>query len=690
MMRKQHTLILLFVITITCAINMSCGKSNDETASNSLTADYEYVFLEVGEQKFIQPAEQFAGGAGTEEDPYKISNAAELALLGQIYEIEAETDPGDERVAPYYKAYYILTDDIVINEVADGEDWSDITPEYAWLPIGFHSGFHGVFDGDGHTVSGLYIYTNYSERNDTSTGNSYGLFGINYGTIKNINLDKAYICVGGYSSDVGGIAGTSSLADNSIVNCNVNADIYCYNAECGGVVGTNKGIVSDCSFSGTVNALQEQWIHSTGGIVGYNTGSISRCTNNGVITCVSANGSVGGIAGTHNDNEIRECKNNGICSGGDDVGGIVGDVFLSSIGGEFMSKRADIIDCINSAFVSTNGSNAGGITGNCMLDDSEYKITISGCNNSGIIMATGKTGGIIGLVSLCGKGGVTISNCNNSADLGGEVSSGIIGTANDMFGTMIISDCYNSGQITAELYGAGIVAENNLMAWNDDKEDPLNVTISGCKNTGTVTTMRGGGVAGVFVSTIPAEYGNRVTVILENDVNNADIHCTSDNGFVGGIAGNLGVMNGNILVKDSYASGVISYPELNIDEETVGITVKEIRPELSRIGGGILGMVDTGIFFSTNNDGMDESQVNNPDAKTIITGCHSDMSFIAPEENEYVYTDDGTPVYMNYFGGIIGFYSDKTGLAFLVEDSTYSGCNRGLGKTSLPDVGMRQ
>lgn len=103
-----------------------------------------------------KPAEKFADGAGTVDDPYKISNGAELAYLAQ------KVNEGES----YSGGYFTLTSDIQLNELdengmpkaADGQDKA-----FPWTPIGKFvkssnkQPFSGIFDGDGHTISGLYI-----------------------------------------------------------------------------------------------------------------------------------------------------------------------------------------------------------------------------------------------------------------------------------------------------------------------------------------------------------------------------------------------------------------------------------------------------------------------------------------------------------------------------------------------------
>lgn len=232
-----------------------------------------------------------------------------------------------------------------------------------------------------------------------------------------------------------------------------------------------------------------------------------------------------------------------------------------------------------------------------------------------------------------------------------------------------------------------IVGGNTLMSWYEEKHIPLNVTISTCENTGTIHTLRGGGIAGVFVSNIPEESGDRVSVTLEDNVNSADIHCLTDNSFIGGIAGNVGVPYGKIIVKNCCACGTIIFDDNGLSEGTTD--EDSIRLELSRIGGGIIGMIHNGLFMTTNGDDATEDNINSADANIVITGCHSDMVFDAPDEDKYIY-DDGAPVFLNRFGGIIGFSTGREGYRFRVENCTYTNCDRGLGVVELPDVGTKR
>lgn len=77
-------------------------------------------------------------GAGTEENPYKISNANELYWFA--------ANAGNK--------HFKLMNNITLNSgvlAADGRPNSG--PFDEWTPVG---GFTGVFDGNGKTISGIY------------------------------------------------------------------------------------------------------------------------------------------------------------------------------------------------------------------------------------------------------------------------------------------------------------------------------------------------------------------------------------------------------------------------------------------------------------------------------------------------------------------------------------------------------
>ncbi len=138
-------------------------------------------------------AANFAGGDGSASTPYLIENAAQLRLLVTSY-----------CTADYETSCFKLTNDIYLNDVADGTQVKSLANKLNWadgLTAGSKANsFYGTLDGDGHTIYGLYAYGEEAV---------LGLLpGINSATvIKNLNFDNLYI--NGASSSGAAIAGAA-------------------------------------------------------------------------------------------------------------------------------------------------------------------------------------------------------------------------------------------------------------------------------------------------------------------------------------------------------------------------------------------------------------------------------------------------------------------------------------------------
>lgn len=174
-------------------------------------------------------AEKFAGGTGTESDPYQISNGAELAYL-------AEKVNGGES---YSGNYFKLTSDIRLNadDVPTAGDSLN-----SWTSIGnaMRKKFQGTFDGDGHTVEGLYINEKKTLR---------GLFGISAGTVKNLIVTGV---IKNNIAQVGGVVGNN--AKGYVINCGFYGQIEVSGSNRGGVVG-----------AGTAANVKNCWFYKNGG-----------------------------------------------------------------------------------------------------------------------------------------------------------------------------------------------------------------------------------------------------------------------------------------------------------------------------------------------------------------------------------------------------------------------------------------
>ena len=187
-------------------------------------------------------------------------------------------------------------------------DWRGGYGGRGWLPIGmFEDGpalpFQGVFEGNGHTIAGLFV----------DIGRYHvGLFGIvgSWGRIRNVGLVRAVV-IGGY--EVGVLVGRH----NGVVHGSYATGLVSGDRTIGGLVGLNFGQVAASYAAVNVSGGEE-----VGGLVGDNQGPILAGY---AIGTVSGIGSVGGLVGNNHDfGEIYASYATGTVSGGSCVGGLVG------------------------------------------------------------------------------------------------------------------------------------------------------------------------------------------------------------------------------------------------------------------------------------------------------------------------------------------------------------------------------
>jgi len=191
--------------------------------------------------------------SGSPQDTITVNTAKELAGLAEMVSNDKHGFKGKT---------VILGRDIVINDTANWREWGSNPPAVNWTVIGTDgdcackagtdkSRFHGTFDGNGHTISGLYI---------KNKGDDQGLFGVigGKGAVKNLNIKAAYIDGGDY---VGILAGGSA---GTVTEC------YAYgivmgDSIAGGLVGVNEGTVKNSYAAGSVTGRV-----NVGGLVGGN------------------------------------------------------------------------------------------------------------------------------------------------------------------------------------------------------------------------------------------------------------------------------------------------------------------------------------------------------------------------------------------------------------------------------------
>ncbi len=203
-----------------------------------------------------------------ESEKYEISNA------GQLYWFAEQVNSGETSLNA------VLTTDIVVNETvlaADGSLGADPDTLRMWYPIGVGDDyaeniFKGTFDGQGHTISGLYFSNDSNESNAMCAG----LFGFSAGIIQNVGLEDSYFKHHNAS------AGICAMNYGQIVNCYNAGTILGYGASGICVQNSDNGSIENCYNTGVIRG---SWL--VAGICNLNVGSMKDCYNNSDITVMT-------------------------------------------------------------------------------------------------------------------------------------------------------------------------------------------------------------------------------------------------------------------------------------------------------------------------------------------------------------------------------------------------------------------
>ena len=372
----------------------------------------------------ITPAEPTKEG-----DVYQISSAAELYWFANEV-----NNNGNLNINA------VLTKDITVNDNvlnANGEpNGGEFEP---WTPIGKDRNYvySGQFDGQGHTISGLYL-------NDISDW-YVGLFGASGGTITNVKVADSYFnamkCVGGVCGINGG----------TVSNCVNSGTVIAY-SNVGGVCGENityvsygyQGTITGCYNTGTVKGTDSD--ASVGGVCGsnYTEGAaeklslITGCYNTGAVSGTNKGASVGGVCGYNRNSTITGCYSTGAVSGTGNVGGVCGGNYAYDF--EF-TEQSTVNNCYyntdtySGSAVGNNTGTVGDVLGKTTREFASGQVAylLNGNSSSGIWKqnldvdtpdaAPNFTGGTVyttALTSTC-KGYSNTDNCTRDHSYAGGI-----------------------------------------------------------------------------------------------------------------------------------------------------------------------------------------------------------------------------------------------------------------------------
>ena len=340
-------------------------------------------------------------GDDSKDAVYEIGNA------GQLYWFAGLVNGTLSGVTQNTSANAVLTKDIVVNKNVLKPDGTVNEGTFKeWTPIATSaSPYTGIFEGQNHTISGLYF--NQEESYDI------GLFGRNNGKIANAGILDSYFY------------GTSKV---------------------GGVCGNNyTGTITNCYNTGSVSGFG-----TLGGVSGYNyTGSITNCYNTGNVS--GSSGFVGGVSGDNSKGTIINSYNAGSVSGLEYVGGVSGD-----------NDTGSITDCYNIGSVSGSEGNVGGVNGNNnggTITNSYNAGSVSGIErhvggvngwNNGTITNCYNVGSVSGteyyhVGGVNGENDGTITNCYNAGSVSG--TGNYVGGVSGENYNGTITNCYYDSTI---------------------------------------------------------------------------------------------------------------------------------------------------------------------------------------------------------------------------------------------------
>lgn len=343
-------------------------------------------------------------GSGTSANPYRIST---LEHLNWVSLTGLKSNANNE-------AHYVLTQDI---DASNTSSYSySGSAERGFYPLGRvrNDGFRGVFDGQGYTISNLYIKLDASSIN-TDNGTGFIKTLGNGGVLKNVTFTNATV-IGGHST---GIA-----------------------------LGNNYGTVENIHSSGEVRSATHSGNNfaNLGGLVGRNYHKIVSSSSSAKVQCSNSRIHVGGLVGVNRpDAEIANSYSLGnVLANGERVGGLVG-ANLGSITSSFSYSK-----------VSSEGDFVGGFVGRNLG-------SISSSFAGGDVSGRYEVGGFVGYVEGDSTPTEEITLCYALGSVSGRINVGGFvggGSDSDNFNRISFSYAVGGDGVTGLMYVGGFAGRD--------------------------------------------------------------------------------------------------------------------------------------------------------------------------------------------------------------------------------------
>lgn len=388
------------------------------------------------------------------------------------------------RAAKIQGGEFVLGADIDLSSYSAGEGFIPIA-----AGINSSADFKCEFNGNGHTISNLYInrpdtdnvglfslmcdvknlcLTNVDVIGGKSTGALMG-----YAFSNSPEISNCYIASGSVkgTTGVGGLVGRFSDIDGNILNCYSDAEVS-GETKAGGLLGEiylpNGSVINSFSH-GNVTASSDY----AGGLIGYTERvSLENCYAEGNIT---GKRFVGGVVGKAMEVIAVNCFAKGKVTGTSMVGG-----FAGSAGG---SSSGNIIENCYAYGEVIGEESVGGFAGLTSGSTNGNGLILKACYALGNVTATQQVGGLVGNFSFHNS----VYNCSATGTVKGTSCVG--GLIGDGYAMKEIKNCYSTGDVIAKgNFVGGIIGRTS----NSNATD-----ITGCYSTGNISGVeRVGGVMG--------------------------------------------------------------------------------------------------------------------------------------------------------------------------------------------------
>ena len=404
--------------------NSSSSKDNGKnegksSSSQSSDENSEECVGESGSPWDGTTAKEFACGSGTKLSPYVILNAEQLAHLSFIV-------GGND--ADYIGKYYKLGADILLNDgkiINDkGALVADSSKLHKWTPIGNSSvAFSGHFDGNGYTISGMFI-------NTTSSHN--GLFGNVSGSVSNLTVENSWVTGGKFT---GGIIGYNTGKLKNLAN---KSSVTSISGPVGGVIGSSRNSYGKVSLIDSIfNFGVVKGKNDVGGVFGFiDRIKLTYVENYGLVEGQKYTGGIWGGAQSTTV-EANNLLNRGNITGEEYVGGIAGYCGHYGVGSSYSAKCGSLKNVKNEGSIE-GAFFVGGIAGT-------FGGEVSVASNKSAIVGVNYIGGLFGNVDFS-----TTTSLYNTGDVAGsKYVGGIIG--------------YNKEGVTSSAYSTGSVDGDSLV-----------------------------------------------------------------------------------------------------------------------------------------------------------------------------------------------------------------------------------